>query len=85
MTDVASRDLRNRTAEILRRVEAGEDITITVNGRPIAELHPVHRRPRFMGREELIRRGLVHQADAALATELRALTGDETTDDLPWP
>lgn len=39
--EVSSRDLRNRTAEILRLVEAGEDVTITSNRRPVARLVPL--------------------------------------------
>lgn len=44
MSEVASRELRNDTAGVLRRVRAGEDVTITVSGRPVAVLTPV--RPR---------------------------------------
>jgi prevent-host-death family protein len=40
-TDVPQRDLRNRTADLLRRVEAGERLRITVHGHPIAELVPI--------------------------------------------
>ena len=40
VTDVASRELRNNTRELLDRVEAGETITITVEGRPVAVLQP---------------------------------------------
>ena len=40
---VSSRDLRNRTAEVLRRVEAGERVRINVNRRPVAELIPLGR------------------------------------------
>jgi prevent-host-death family protein len=43
MTDVSSRDLRNRTADLLRRVEAGERLRINVNRRPVAELVPLGR------------------------------------------
>jgi prevent-host-death family protein len=43
MGDVSSRDLRNRTAEVLRRVEAGERVQISVNRRPVAELLPLGR------------------------------------------
>jgi prevent-host-death family protein len=43
MADVSSRDLRNRTSEVLRRVEAGERLRISVNRRPVAELHPLAR------------------------------------------
>lgn len=38
---VASRDLRNHTAEVLRRVARGEQITVTVNGESAAKLVPV--------------------------------------------
>jgi prevent-host-death family protein len=43
MADVSSRELRNRTAEVLRRVEAGERVRISVNRRPVAELVPLER------------------------------------------
>jgi prevent-host-death family protein len=43
MADVSSRDLRNHTAEVLRRVEAGERVQISVNRRPVAELVPLGR------------------------------------------
>jgi prevent-host-death family protein len=82
MSEVASRELRNNTRGLLNRVEAGEAITITVDGRPIAVLQPVGRRPRWLGRNEFVRRVLPHQADPALAAELSALIPD-TTDDLP--
>ena len=36
MADVASRVLRNSTRSLLVRVESGETITITVDGRPTA-------------------------------------------------
>ena len=80
--DVGSRELRNNTRALLDRVAAGESITITVAGRPVATLEPVDRRPRFMARDEFIRRVIAHPADAELRTELRELAPD-TTDDLP--
>ena len=43
MSDVSARDLRNHTAEVLRRVEAGEQVRISVNRRPVAELSPLGR------------------------------------------
>jgi prevent-host-death family protein len=43
MPDVSARDLRNRTAEVLRRVEAGERLRVSVNRRPVAELIPLAR------------------------------------------
>ncbi len=51
MTEVASRELRNATRALLARVEAGEDVTITVDGRAVAVLRPIGRRPRWLARE----------------------------------
>lgn len=38
MTTVGLRELRQDASELIRRVEAGEEITITVAGRPTARL-----------------------------------------------
>ncbi len=38
---IPQKDLRNKVGEILRRAEAGEEFTITVSGRPVAELAPI--------------------------------------------
>lgn len=84
MVEVASRELRNNTRKVLKRVEAGEDVTITVAGRPVAVLHPVGARPRWLGRQEFVRRLTGHQADPGLARDLAALAPG-TTDDLPLP
>ena len=43
MSEVSARDLRNHTAAILRRVEAGERLRVTVSRRPVAELAPLGR------------------------------------------
>ncbi|MEX2548537.1 MAG: type II toxin-antitoxin system prevent-host-death family antitoxin [Chloroflexota bacterium] len=83
MTEVASRELRNSTRQVLERVEAGEAITITVGGRPVAMLVPVGRRPRWMAKEELLALLEGHRADPGLLGELREMMPD-TTDDLPW-
>ncbi len=82
MTEVASRELRNNARQLLDRVEAGESLTITVGGRPVAVLQPADRRPRWVGRSEFVSRILAYQADAGLRAELRELAPD-TTDDLP--
>ncbi len=84
MSEVASRELRNNTRALLERVASGEVVTITVDGRPVAVLHPVGRRPRWLARDEFVRRVAPHQADADLARELAELAPD-TTDDLPQP
>lgn len=82
MSEVASRDLRNDTASVLRRVQAGEDITITVRGRPVAILTPVRtQRRRWLRGAEFMTRLQRAQADPGLRDDLTDLAGD-TTDDL---
>lgn len=82
MVEVATRELRNDTAGVLRRVEAGETVVITVRGKAVADLIP-HRRdePRWMPREELIELLKTHSADPGLRDDLERIAG-ETTDDL---
>ncbi len=82
MTEVASRELRNATRALLDRVAAGEHLTITVDGRPVAELSPVRHRSHWISRRSFVDQVLRHQADPGLAGDLAALS-DETTDDLP--
>ena len=36
--DISVAEAKNRLSELLRSVEAGEEVTITRNGRPIAQL-----------------------------------------------
>ena len=82
MAEVASRELRNDTAGVLRRVETGEVITITVRGKPVAQLSPAHPgRRRWLPRAELIQLLGQVQADPGLRHDLERLAGD-TTDDL---
>ena len=76
---IGVRELRNDTAAILRRVEAGERLTITVSGRPVAELVPLEERPTFRTGEWFRQ---IPKSDQGLADELRELLGHETTDDI---
>lgn len=41
---IAQKELRNDIGAVLRRVEAGETMTVTVAGRPVAEMRPTRRR-----------------------------------------
>jgi prevent-host-death family protein len=82
MVEVASRELRNDTAGVLGRVQAGEDVVITVNGRQVARLVPLQpTRRRWLPRAELTARLRLAQADPGLRRDLADLAGD-TTDDL---
>jgi prevent-host-death family protein len=82
MTEIPARELRNHVSEVLRRVEAGEELLVTVSGRPVATLVPISRsRPRFLPAAEVLG---WPKADAGLRAELREMLS-ETTDDEAWP
>jgi prevent-host-death family protein len=83
MKTIAQRELRNQSGEILRKAEAGEQFTITVDGRPVAVLGPCEKRqwvPTKVLLEAL--RGL--PPDPTLMDDIRELGG--TLEDLgdPW-
>ncbi|MEP6650392.1 MAG: type II toxin-antitoxin system prevent-host-death family antitoxin [Lapillicoccus sp.] len=85
MSTVASRDLHNHTAEILRQVRAGTSVTITVNGDPVAEIRPVRsRRKPFLSKADVLELVSRRQTDAGLTHDLDALAG-ETTDHVGRP
>jgi prevent-host-death family protein len=84
MEDVPARELRNDVSRVLRRVEAGARLRVTVSGRPVAELVPLASRPRSMGWEAFVRGIEEWRADPGLRGELAELL-PETTDDVPIP
>jgi prevent-host-death family protein len=80
--EIASRELRNNTAELLRRVKTGDEIVITTRGKPVASLVPFEpSKRRWLSRAELIRRLEVAQADPGLRADLASWAGG-TTDEL---
>jgi len=54
MSVVSIRELRNHGGDVVDRVAKGESITITRNGRAVAELRPIRREPAL--RDALIAR-----------------------------
>ena len=46
--EIPQRELRNNVAEVLREVESGKHLRITVRGRPVADLVPIEERRRFV-------------------------------------
>jgi prevent-host-death family protein len=78
------RDLRNHTADVLRRVEGGEEIEVLKDNRPVARIIPLSRRRRWLPASEIGQELLRLGPDTTgLARELRSTLTD-TTDDLPW-
>ncbi len=77
--DVSVRELRNHTAEVLRRVEAGERLRVTVDRRPVAELVPLPARDVWVPRDRVV--AALTQADPALRDQLASSLPD-TIDEL---
>ncbi len=51
--ELTQRELRNRSGEIMKALDRGEEFTVTRNGVPVGELHPY--RPRqFVPRDVLV-------------------------------
>lgn len=80
MTAVTARDLRNHTREVLERVENGEEIEITVNGRPVAELHPARRKRQWVPWRVMKQVIEEHPADPGLLDDI-AFMREQRVDD----
>jgi prevent-host-death family protein len=72
---VGVRELRNHTARVIDAVKAGERVTLTVNGEPVADIVPHERRERFISGDWLWEQLRDHQADPGLTRELDELAG----------
>jgi prevent-host-death family protein len=84
MTTIAQRELRNNVGDILRRAEGGERFTITVNGRPVAELGPANV-TRFADPAALVHMLRSTPVDAAWSEELeRMRREDHAAAHDPW-
>jgi prevent-host-death family protein len=75
MADVSSRDLRNHTADVLRRVEAGERVRVSVNRRPVAEIVPLGR-PQWTSGAAIERILLEAPADRGLLDDLATIRNE---------
>lgn len=74
---IPQRELRNQIGDVLRRAENGEHFTITVGGRPVAELGPlasVHE-PAAPGRLAAILAEA--PADTGWATQMRQMREED--------
>jgi prevent-host-death family protein len=76
MKTIPQHELRGQTSHVLRRVEAGECIRITVYGRPVADLVPVRElRRNFVPRKEIL--DLLKRAslDPKFHSDIESVTG----------
>ena len=73
MPTIPQKELRNNVADVLRRAEAGEQFTITVAGRPVAQLGPVAKRRWVSGRA--LREVFATEAPLTMLDDLSAMAG----------
>lgn len=78
---VSVRELRNATAGVVAAVRAGETVTLTSRGEPVADIVPHRRRTRWLPGSWLRSQLVDRQADAALRRDLDRLAGG-TIDEL---
>lgn len=71
---IPQKELRNNVGEVLRRAEAGEELTVTVAGRPVARLGPV--RPRQWVAGPALQRIWQTPAPQTLDADLAQLPGE---------
>lgn len=70
------RDLRNRTGQVIDAVRAGERVTLTVRGEPVAEIVPHGHRTRWLSGPQLREQLHERAADPRLQGELDELVGE---------
>ena len=82
---IPQRELRNHIGKVLREVEDGKTIRVTVDGRPVADLVPVRHRRTFVPWSEIER--IIREAplDANFKRDVEEVMGD-TIDEMrdPW-
>ena len=79
--DVGVRDLRNHTGRVIDAVMAGERVTLTVRGEPVADVVPHGRRARWLSGPDLRSQLTERAADPVLQRDLDELVG-QTLDEL---
>lgn len=73
---VSVRDLRNRTAAVVAAVRAGEEVTLTVNREPVADIVPhVEQRSPWVSSSELRRIVRDTPADPELLDDIAEIRG----------
>lgn len=75
MREIPQRELRNNVSAVLREVEAGASLRVTVRGRPVADIVPVAARRRALSREEAARIVAHAPLDPGFADDLDAAAG----------
>lgn len=83
MKTIPQRELRNRSGEILRQAEAGQEFTITVEGRPVALLAPYPKR-QWVPKAEVLRVLRASPSDPTFFADIADLGGTIADLEDPW-
>ncbi|HTE83177.1 MAG TPA: type II toxin-antitoxin system prevent-host-death family antitoxin [Dehalococcoidia bacterium] len=84
MKTIPQRELRNNISRVLRDVEQGERVRVTVDGRPVADLVPIsHGRRTFVPWETIEKILREAPLDPGFRDDIKAAAGG-TIDEL-WP
>lgn len=75
MREIPQRELRNNVSAVLREVEAGASLRVTVRGRPVADIVPVTGRKPGLSPEEVARIVAEAPLDPGFADDLDAVAG----------
>lgn len=81
MDTVGMRELRQNPAPVLRAVEAGAEVTVSVNGRAVARIVPLES-PAWVDSDRA-RRIYTTPVGTGWEAELRSTREEDTVDD-PW-
>ncbi len=79
-TTIPQRELRNNVSDVLRRAEQGERFTITVAGRPVAELGPPQPVTRGASVADLWRIIRENPVDPEWADDLKRMRAEDRAD-----
>ena len=75
MREIPQRELRNNVSAVLREVEAGASLRVTVRGRPVADIVPVTGRNPSLSPEEVARIVAEAPLDPGFADDLDEVAG----------
>lgn len=73
--EIPQRELRNKISQVLREVEAGARLRVTVGGRPVAELTPIVEQARLVTRRDIQRILREAPLDADFLSDVDAVCG----------
>lgn len=78
--EIGVRELRNETARVVDAVRAGERVTLTVRGEPVADIVPHGGRSRWLSGETMADQLGRRAADAEMRADLHELAGQTLAD-----